>query len=355
MYKMKRMCVSLVMAVAVLFGSVFSFLGVKSVKANALVDGAYGQTHLVYYFCDYYPTFPNTMLANVFYEDLLIYDIQEVDENTFYNMIGNEYFLGLGMNSMFILDLKTFAPETYMLCDLFCQIKSEYGCKTVLIVNEVSASGVVFSQLEECLDLVYNSTCRLQAFAQQIVATQMLGNIGNGMVNNTIFLIDNIVDNPEDYAGLGLDALREADRFLDYFIDEVLGYAVPDPSLTSVTDEEWLTNAGVRILLYAGNGCFVDVISGDRNLPFPDANVYSPATQDYAVVGFSNIDSELWGMIDYFHDNVNGVPAFVLPVHILEVEPIEYGDDGISAFIFSGADGNAEDFLTVLQNLYFSS
>ena len=355
MYKIKRMCISLAMAVAVLFGSVFSFLGVKDVKANALVGGAEGRSNVVYYFCDYYPTFPNTMLKSVFNENLLVYDIQEVDESTFNDMVSNGYFTGLGMNSMFILDLNTFAPETSVLCNVFCQIKIEYGCKTVMVANEVSASGVVFSQLEECLDLVYNSTCRMQAFAQEIVATQMLGSVGNGMVNGTTFLFDNIIDDTEYYRGAGLDMLRDADPFFGYFIDELLGYAVPDPSLMSVTDDERLTNAGVRILLHTGNGYFVDAISGDRNIPFPDASEYSPETQDYAVVGFSNIDPLLGGMIDYFHDNVNGVPAFVLPVHILEVEPIEYGDDGISAFIFSGADDNAEDFLTILQNWYYSS
>ena len=104
MYKIKRMCISLAMAVAVLFGSVFSFLGVKDVKANALVDRAYGRTHLVYYFCDSYPTFPNTLLKTIFTEDLLVYDIQKVDESTFNDMVtADGYFAGLGMNSMFYL------------------------------------------------------------------------------------------------------------------------------------------------------------------------------------------------------------------------------------------------------------
>lgn len=353
MYKMKRMCISLAMAVAVLFGSVFSFLGVKDVKANALVDEAYGRTHLVYYFCDSYPTFPNTLLKTIFTEDLLVYDIQKVDESTFNDMVFDEYFAGLGMNSMFILDLKTFAPETSVLCSLFCEIKSEYGCKTVLVTNNVSSSGGVFSGLEDCVDLFYSSTCRLQAFAQEIVTTQRLGYIGNGMVNGTTFLIDNILDNPEDYEGAGLDTLCDADPFLDYFITELLGYAVPDPTLTTVTNDDWLTNSGIRIWLQTGGGNFVDAISGQTNTSFPTVNDY-PTTQDYAVIGFSEIDLQFGGMIDYFHDNVNGVPEYVLPVHILEVEPITYAEDGISAFIFSGADANAGEFLSVLRNLYLS-
>ncbi|MBQ8429492.1 MAG: hypothetical protein IJX30_05305 [Clostridia bacterium] len=363
MDKIKRMCISLVMAVVVLFGGIFSLFGVKNVKVNALVNEAYGRTHLVYYFCDSYPTFPNTLLKTIFTEDLLVYDIQKVDESTFNDMVTtDEYFVGLDMNSMLILDLKTFAPETSVLCELFCQVKSGYGCKTVLVTNNVSSSGVVFSSLAECVDLFYSSTCRLQAFAQEIVATQRLSNIGNGTVNGTTFLIDNIIDNPEDYAGAGLDTLCDADPFLDYFITELLDYADPDPTLTTVSSEDVLTNSGIRIWLQTGGGSFVDAISGQTNISLPDTNgvinVYPTATQDYAVVGFSNIDPQFWGMIDNFHDNVNeigGIPSHLMPVHILEVVPIEYGEDGISAFIFSGADANAEDFLTVLQNLYFSS
>ena len=50
MDKIKRVFVSMMLAVALLFGGVFSFFGVNHVKAKALHGEYYGADNIIYYF-----------------------------------------------------------------------------------------------------------------------------------------------------------------------------------------------------------------------------------------------------------------------------------------------------------------
>lgn len=362
----------MVMAVVLLFGGVFSFFGMNGIGAKALVDGGYDRNDIIYYFSDYYPTISHTTFSQAVGKNCLVYDVQKVDEEEFGDMVSDDYFSGFGYNCMFILDIKTFAPGTDLLYELFSYLKDVEECKTVLITNSVSSAGLVYNTISEYVDIHYNCTDdRLGAFAEAIVTRQMeefadkyLTITGNGTLNNTTFLIDNILDDLTECVGNGLDYLREVSPFFNRFIPALLEYAMPDPDLVTVSNEDILTNSNIRILVHTGECTFVDVITGEDNIALPNNDgLYPTALQDYAVVGFSNLDKDLWNMLkafrEYVVDEDDSLSAFeaeyLLPIHLLEAEPIIWDEDGLVVSAFFGDDENPDDLLTALVALYESA
>lgn len=367
MDKIKRVYVSLAMALVLFFGGVFSFLGVKKIKANALSDDYFGQANVVYYFSDYYPTFPNTVLSPSFPEGSLIYDVQRIDESDFSSMINANYFSGFGANCTLILDIKTFVLENSTLSGLCSSLKANYGCKIVLITTSLSSSELDTSELEDCVDMFYDTDfSKLEIFTQEIIAAQMRYDIGNGRLDGTTFLIDNILDEPADYAGMGLDYLCENSPFFDYFITELLDNIQPDASLEYSDTESMLTAMGIRIWHHTVNGAFMDMLTGNTVASLPEdvvnnfVDLFPTATCDYVTIGFSSLSLYVSNMIKSFQLRAVGLGRvqskseanMLSPLHILEAQKITYGDD-IAAFI-AGGDIDDEEFLSELEDLWAS-
>ncbi|MBQ8429301.1 MAG: hypothetical protein IJX30_04325 [Clostridia bacterium] len=368
MDKIKRVFVSLAMAFAVLFGGVFSLFGVNNVKAKALGGNYFGQDNAIYYFSDYYPTLSNIELSSSFGVNGLYYDVQKVDENEFASMVNANYFSGFGDYCTFILDIKTFAVDTTVLDTLFDYLKNEEGCYTGLMLSSLAASGITDWSFADNVDIFATvDFSELEIFAEDIVTRQCgtneaydFGPTGNNTLHNTTFLFDNILDNPVECAGMGLEYLQEISPFFDYFITDLLENVEPDASLEYSTPEEMLTLLGIRLLAHTTGNSYVDLLGGETVPVGTDISDLNPtAAQDYAVVGFSNLcDPDVYEMIEDFQD-ASGVSAwqaeYKLPVHILEAETINFGSDGIAASIYTGGENDASAFLDALQALLRNS
>ena len=158
MNKIKKVCVSMAMAVVLLFGGVFSFFGVNSLKAKA-VSSEYSH-EAIYYFNDAYPSLTHCKCWEEF-THLPFYEYQQVDEDTFNEMANgitgdfeSSYFNDITDGALVIIDIKMFMPNDGALYVLFSGLKAK-GCTTAFI--SVYSSDEFSEGTLEYIDYFYQS------------------------------------------------------------------------------------------------------------------------------------------------------------------------------------------------------
>ena len=345
MNKIKKVCVSMAMAVVLLFGGVFSFFGVNSLKAKA-VSPEYNN-EMVYYFNDAYPSLTHCAYMAQF-SDMPFYEYQKIDSDTFYDMVYGatgdfeySYFGNIAYGAVVIIDIKTFLPDDGTLYFLFSNLKAN-NCTTALI--SICAEDEFTEDTMRYIDCFYQSDYRnMRFFIEDSIRnfTERINAISSGQdgLENACIIID---QSWVEFQGEGESISINPNE--PFFI-EFLGESIKQYT-GSILDDIYgiLQENNIHLLVYRGfndygEGQFIDfttlqsynVTQLDElfdedalQLSNPQAN---PIEADYlCYIGWRAIDTYLHNML---YVKQQAVGASNLPVYTYERTHVDFGPGGL--------------------------
>lgn len=115
-FNFKILSVFLAIAIVVLGAAFVAPSGEEVSALPEYYDGSY-----VYYFCDYYPTLDYKTFHDTF-DTSIYYDVRWVNKDQFNDLVHSMYFQEF-TKRMIIFDIKTFMPDTDVLCELFSYLR----------------------------------------------------------------------------------------------------------------------------------------------------------------------------------------------------------------------------------------
>ena len=341
MNKIKKVCVSMAMAVVLLFGGVFSFFGVNSLKAKAVAPEYCNE--MMYYFNDAYPS-----LTHCNYGGISFYEYQKIDSDTFDDMVYGEtgdfeysYFGDIAYGALVIIDIKTFLPDDGTLYTLFSGLK-EKNCTTAFI--SMYSSDEFSKDTLENIDYFYQSDYRnMRFFIEDSIRnfTERINTISMGQdgLENACIIID---QSWVEFQGEGESTSINPNEpfFIEFLAESIKGHT------GSNLDDIYgiLQDNNIHLLVYRGfDDCgeaqFVDFttlqsynVTQLDELFDADALHFSnpqadPIEADYmCYIGCRAIDTYLHNML-YIKQQSVGVNN--LPVYTYERTHVDFGPDGL--------------------------
>lgn len=349
MKKTTKLLVATTMAIIMLF-SCFSIWNV-----SAVVSSNTSPSEELYYFNDYYPTITKSDLQNQYQHFNIVYDHEWLDSERFNRLIDNEYFSSITNNSIVIIDIKTFLPDTDYLEDLFFDLKVNKGCRT-MFVSIYDAN--IFNQdpFWEFVDVYFQSNFeRLRSFI--INKLRHLTNNYTNSLSNTTIIIDSPLIDVAEYEGADIETLCEASPFLRILLEE-LAYIFE--GIDSTDDYSFIADElnglyGINFFVYHSNA-YVDILTWEEYFisSFSDFQEnYNLQLGKICVFGFSHLDIIFYNFL--YGAEANSID---FSVYVLEVEPITTSPDGLDiitdgelALLYGEEWDEKTGFLSALQNL----
>lgn len=341
MSKIKKVCVSMAMAVALLFGSVFSFFGVNSLKTKAMAPEYLANPTLAYYFNDAYPSLTHCAYEGEFGGNPF-YEYCKVNSGSFDEMANGEgdfeysYFGNIAYDAVVIIDIKTFLPDDGTLYFLFSNLKAK-NCTTVFI--SVYSSDEFTEDTMSYIDYFYQSDySEMQAFISRML--RHLKEWSNplepeyGTIHDVCIFIDGSWVDMETYSASVQD-FCESSFYMNYFIEELRLYV--NSSNPEATIDDILLENNIHLLVHtesneAGEASFIDIVTWTEynNIKEIDEiynNEVNPITATYtAFIGFRAMDALLDSMLEAKQDEI-GISRVL--VYTYEKSHVNLDGDGL--------------------------
>ena len=311
------------MAFVLLIGTLF-IGATDSRTAKALSPDYNGDPDSFYYFFDYYPSIPNSDIPSSLEEKFhynIIYDRQiKLTDVEFNNLVNSSYFAGFGHDSLVIIDIKTFMPDSQILNDLFYDLHENQNCKTAFVTTyaQTDFDDDAFLQY---VDVFYQSEFgRLKTFVKNSlfrINEFNMGEYGNTSFANTTILIDeNLIDYSIDSIGINLSG--EHSIFLNFLL-ELMYNSNFDIYVNVLTGETYFATS-IADLKEQLN--YNEPTDDDGGAPDPDRNI--SACDNLCAIGFWRLNSAFYAKLKEGKSDLTD-----LNIYVMEADPFEYGPDGL--------------------------
>ena len=311
MKKTRNFFMTIVMAFVMLFAAFAPFVGVNKKQASALSpDYTGGASGVIYYFCDLYPSIDYQTLMDTYQSNGVILDRQPVTKQEFASLISNNYFSGFGEGCVVVIDIKTFDP-TSVWGSLFAQLSSQ-GCKTVSVTSYTFSANSGADVQHVC------QMYRLKDFTSN--AVKNIRDTVNGEINikNINILIDGNFVDVNTYYCYDMQSLCDVSPFVR-FLMEAFGDCIGGGSDYDGIAQD-LSELNIRLLVDAGNGTYVDIISWNYyTIPLPSD-------------GFSTFGMGCFALDNNFYNDLYNVQSNGggFPVYIMEGDPFNFSSPGLA-------------------------
>lgn len=357
MKKTRNIFVSIAMAFMLLLASVAAFVGGNSVEADALSGwdnegNIYsGEPGSIYYFFDFYPSIPYDAMDDQFGGSYSIfYDRHPTNQSGFTSLVSGNYFDGVGVNCIVIIDIKTFVPDSQTLQSLFSSLKGVPDCKTYFLTTNASSAFSNNSSFEQYLDyFIYN----VQFDGLVSFIDDGLDDLQqkNNTLQNTNYLLDgnliNITGWNDSSSDVTVDTLCSRSIFLKTFMDRLVVKLGITTQFTSYQQCAFVLSDTyhIRLLVHKQLGNeFLDICTGeDFGYPEDLSGIIATCLQQpgYACVfGFWGLSPDLHSFLLNVQQN-GGVQN--LPIYLLEADPLIPNPDGLSFNMFDELDDAGQD------------
>ena len=326
MKKLNKFFTYVMMAVMMVFTGFATFGGVKVKKASALVPGYIHTSDSIYYFCDLYPSIDYDTLQSDYGTNMnIILDRQNVNNDEFEALIDSGYFSGLASNSIFVLDIKTFKPDSTVVSNLISNLRQVDGCKVVLVLPDTSDYSA--NQVEV---LCETNLSRMETFVENSLH-HIYENSSNSYQNLKILIDPNFINASSYY----IENMLEESPFVGFLLG-TLG-VINDDDVSQA-----LNILNIEISLYEGNGEYYNLFGS-----------YVGASYDTYAMGCWSIDSDFYN--DLYAKQTNSELSLTF---MMEGNPIVYGSSGLrimDEWDLASAYGTEENESTQLASLMSSA
>lgn len=320
-----------ILATLLAFVMLFSSFAVLNVSATPDDDDVEPIANL-YYFNDYYPTVPKSQMDEEYPDISSVYDHKWIDGEDFDIMVANNYFESIADESIVVIDIKAFLPNTSTLYNLFSSLKDR-GCMTIFVTIYDEEAYDDTSFMDYVDEYVVSEFQRLRNFLHLHFEWVKDTNLQFGAdeyspLQNTVFFIDGRLINDEEYSG-DVEYLCTDSPFLRIMLEEL---AEKCNIVTSGTSHEDLFGAlydeGIRIIAHVGPDEYLHLGSGTIYETSSLQELYSNdilSSSYVSAIGFSHLESNFYNFLDVGQEYVRRQLSSDLPVGIMEVEPFVPG------------------------------
>lgn len=338
-----RKTISVLLASFVVFAGVFMF---GSTERKDVSASSGGEITNIYYFTDYYPAVPYSVMVEKFPEYNIEYDHQYVDQSTMFQMVQSGYFDKFNDSYLVIIDIKSFDPVVSLLEPLFYSLHEEQGCRTMLIclLAESDFDGELFLNYVDTY--LQDNFDTLRDFIVRTLRTQTDANDYPGVpdivierLKNSVILLDGNLINSYELTEYGVDYMCTKSPFLRILMEEI------DRELSKVLDVEEYSNYSMMLSIlqqYEYNihflvkdDVFYDLYNGDQ---YSAENVQElkemTAYGEIFAIGFWELNGFLYDFLLQAQNSGEG-----MPVYVLEASPMRYSADGLVVIAFGGMGG----------------
>lgn len=316
------------MALLLIFGAFASLGAVKAQAAIGYIPAPQGDGIIdVYYLFDYYPEIGNTEMATDYPHVDIVYDRTTSNvEATLMTIAVGSYapINALPDNATVVIDIKTFKPEAELLANVFDYIEEHLNGKTFFVsvydddeFNDATAGGTAIAYLDE----FYHSThIRLKDFCKHSTQHDI---DENGTLDDTCILIDgNVVDVNSPFSDFSL---------LKNLLVEL--WSATDPQ-NHTSSSDYLSmlrhlkeDHNISLLVHTGGNTFKDMAT-QTTYTASGSNTLDGLSTGWSyiyAIGFSHLDPSFHNYLEANQSNGNDIT-----VYLLEADPIEYSEDGLS-------------------------
>ena len=327
-----------VLATLLAFVMLFSSFAVLNVSATPDDDDVEPIANL-YYFNDYYPTVPKSQMDEEYPDISSVYDHKWIDGEDFDIMVANNYFESIADESIVVIDIKAFLPNTSTLYNLFSSLKDR-GCMTIFVTIYDEEAYDDTSFMDYVDEYVVSEFQRLRNFLRhyvfKIIYSNLLSNsTSTTPLNNTAILIDGrLIGLDEDY-DFNFDDACTNSPFFRILLEEFAGHITGGNNMSYSQIFSELAEMNISFYVHAGNNEYVNLWLEELYEVENFEDFYSN-TQDYwehiSAIGFSHLDPTFYDFLvqcqNFFHEYDSSVP----PVGVLEVEPFIPGPSPLIFF-----------------------
>lgn len=328
MKKLNKFFTYVMMAVMMVFTGFATFGGVKVKKASALVPGYIHTSNSIYYFCDLYPSIDYDTLQSDYGTNMnIILDRQNVNNDEFEALIDSGYFSGVAPDSIFVLDIKTFKPDSTVVSNLISNLRQVDGCKVVLVLPDTSDYSA--NQVEV---LCETNLSRMETFVKNSLL-YMNGGVPSDYRNLKILVDPNFINASSYY----IENMLEESPFVGFLLG-TLG-VINDDDVSQA-----LNILNIEISLCEGNGEYIDLFG---------SGVDESATRETYAMGCWSLDSDFYN--DLYAKQTNSELSLTF---MMEGNPIVYGSSGLrimDEWDLASAYGTEENESTQLASLMSST
>lgn len=322
-----------ILATLLAFVMLFSSFAVLNVSATPDDDDVEPVANL-YYFNDYYPTVPKSQMDEEYPDISSVYDHKWIDGEDFNIMVGNNYFESIADESIVVIDIKTFLPNTFTLYNLFYSLKSR-DCMIIFVTiyEEEDFNDTDFMDYVD--EYVVSEFQRLRNFLD--LHFQWVGDVNENLgadeyspLQNTVFFIDGRLINDEEYSS-DIENLCADSPFLRIMLEELAencGYQITDSTSYEGIFNPLVDNEGIQILAHVGHDEYLNLDSGTiyEISSLPELYSYDNFSCDHiSAIGFSHLESNFYEFLVVAQNYARRQLSSDLPVGIMEVEPFVPG------------------------------
>ena len=340
---------STTLALIMLF-SCFTISSVYAISSNNISD----PPTAIYYFNDYYPTVTKSEMQDEFLGMNIVYDHQWVDYYSFNNLIDNEYFSRVATNSVAIIDIKTFIPDTSYLSDLFFYLKNEKQCK-VMFVSAYALSDFDSNDFMDYVDGFFKSNFeRLRSFLRNALTDLAQA---NGTIYDTAILIDGRLIDTDTYYRDDLEDIGDASPFLRYLAEEL--HNLFQPYSPDADPYDVFIDQSIQLLVHSGQEEFTEIKDWFTYSAGSVEELEEQTSWTYiCAFGFWQLEREYFNILLMGQDYIEAQLVTYLKVYILEVDPftppsslLDFLSDTELAYLYGEEYNERDDFFDELHNV----